>query len=91
MNKRQNEIRKFFDQAAEKYNVNIPSLTSLKEEQELLIENLLKDSNWYWSKPILREMTPLLNLTQIHPPLFKMKNDSILSNKFDKSNKKSFG
>ena len=32
-------------------------------------------------------MTPLLNLTQIHPPLFKMKNDSVLSNKFDKSNK----
>nr|YP_009238222.1 cell division protein [Chlorotetraedron incus]AMO01100.1 cell division protein [Chlorotetraedron incus] len=35
-------------QAAEKYNINIPSLTSLKEEQEKLIERLLQDSSFFY-------------------------------------------
>nr|YP_009492313.1 cell division protein [Stauridium tetras]AWI68948.1 cell division protein [Stauridium tetras] len=32
--------------AAEQYNINIPSLTSLKEEQEKLIERLIQDPNF---------------------------------------------
>ena len=33
-------------QAAEKYNMNLPSLSTLKEEQEAFLERLLDDPNW---------------------------------------------
>lgn len=50
--------------AAEKYNINIPSLTTLKEEQELLLEKLLVDENWDWYQTSTIEMTPLVELIQ---------------------------
>nr|YP_009238312.1 cell division protein [Bracteacoccus minor]AMO01190.1 cell division protein [Bracteacoccus minor] len=37
-------------QAAERYNINVQSLTTIKEEQELLIEKLLDDETWGWSE-----------------------------------------
>ena len=35
--------------AAEKYNVNLPSFVTLKEEQELFIEKLVRDSQFFES------------------------------------------
>ena len=55
-------------QAAEKYNVNIPSLTTLKEEQELLIERLLEDENWSWCEPSMHQMAPLISLVKNSKP-----------------------
>nr|YP_009237947.1 cell division protein [Pseudomuriella schumacherensis]AMO01373.1 cell division protein [Pseudomuriella schumacherensis] len=51
-------------QAAEKYNINIPSLTTLKEEQELLLEKLLVDEHWDWYQASAIEITPLVELIQ---------------------------
>nr|AYQ95240.1 cell division protein [Trochiscia hystrix] len=43
--------------AAEKYNINIPSLANLKDEQELLVTKMLEDENWSWNNidPLERE------------------------------------
>nr|YP_009184532.1 cell division protein [Treubaria triappendiculata]ALO62627.1 cell division protein [Treubaria triappendiculata] len=35
--------------AAEKYNINIPSLANLKDEQELLVTKMLEDESWSWN------------------------------------------
>nr|YP_009238148.1 cell division protein [Chromochloris zofingiensis]AMO01026.1 cell division protein [Chromochloris zofingiensis] len=56
-------------QAAEKYNINIPSLTTLKEEQELLIEKLLEDDQWNWYQSSnMMQMTPLMDLILTERP-----------------------
>nr|YP_009238400.1 cell division protein [Bracteacoccus aerius]AMO01278.1 cell division protein [Bracteacoccus aerius] len=51
-------------QAAERYNINVQSLTTSKEEQELLIERLLDDETWDWYKTSMgkahNQMIPLI-------------------------------
>lgn len=56
-------------QAAEKYNINIPSLTTLKEEQEMLIERLLDDNDWskFVSNSSVIQISPLLSMLETTP------------------------
>ena len=54
--------------AAEQYNINIPSLTTLREEQEVLIEKLLDDQNWEWCQSSMYQLTPLINAVHITSP-----------------------
>nr|YP_009185188.1 cell division protein [Bracteacoccus giganteus]ALO63498.1 cell division protein [Bracteacoccus giganteus] len=61
-------------QAAERYNINVQSLTTLKEEQELLIEKLLEDENWDWTRrPMGEQFKTSMNKTHDEMiPLIKM-------------------
>lgn len=58
--------------AAEKYNVNIPSFVTLKEEQELFIEKLLQDKEF---------LKNLQNQTQQYQKVFYLNKKVAMSNK----------
>ena len=60
-------------QIAEKYNLNIPSLNTLKEEQEFFMEKLLQDQDWN---------TYSTKIEQINPSYF-----SFSQNSFNKNSK----
>jgi len=44
--------------AVTKYNMNLSSLTTIKDEQDRLLENLLQDPTWDWSSTSLQKLTP---------------------------------
>ena len=44
--------------AVTKYNMNLSSLTTIKDEQDRLLENLLQDPTWDWSSASLQKLTP---------------------------------
>ena len=81
-------------QAAEKYKMNLSSLNTVKEEQELLIENLLEDQqkenisspNFLNSKEFkhsIVKMEPLTKFLQNLPPTPKLENTLLFNNKKD--------
>lgn len=73
-------------QAAEKYNINIPSLTTLKEEQEMLIEKLLDDNDWskFVSNSSVIQISPLLSMLETSPRNFSIysSNQETINNNF---------
>lgn len=48
--------------AVDKYNMNLSSLTTLKDEQDRLLQNLINDSNWNWSTSSLQTLIPFLEI-----------------------------
>jgi SpoVK/Ycf46/Vps4 family AAA+-type ATPase len=68
-------------QAAEKYKMNLASLSTVKEEQELLMENLLQEKTFQWtSKQSVdsisqtKKPTLELSLNRLNPLLESLKN-----------------
>nr|AMN09141.1 cell division protein [Rotundella rotunda] len=84
-------------QAAEKYNLNIPSLVSLKEEQELLIERLLQDSTFLTKQKSLLKgeqtqnfITPLIHLIKTERPTTLYYSAPIFNHQYNMSSLSNF-
>jgi SpoVK/Ycf46/Vps4 family AAA+-type ATPase len=52
--------------AVDKYNMNLSSLTTLKDEQDRLLQNLINDSNWNWSTSSLQTLIPFLEIQNLN-------------------------
>ena len=51
--------------AVSKYNMNLSSLTTIKDEQDRLFENLLQDPDWDWSTASFEKLTPYLQFRNL--------------------------
>jgi SpoVK/Ycf46/Vps4 family AAA+-type ATPase len=65
--------------AAEKYNVNLPSFVTLKEEQELFIEKLVRDSDFFENLQLHSEKSISLQSTHLAVQQDKKEKESFSS------------